>query len=458
MAKMRGRSPATQNSGAPGAIKQEVVFMKALASTMVAAPAAMIASAVPAQRPRPGERALRLGSLLPEGISASHAKRYAFVFFRRESEGEGATYYAAPDASVHADAKLCIAGKGAAAAVAALPRVCGGGGPDNNDGGYPDEIVVGDARDGFDDAGLELLRVFGAGDEYEDKTADECEKAARAFAEAAKGAVYTQIDGGNAGEALYGRGPLFVNRTGIYAVARRASAEAGDPDVALRTIACEVAAVAGAIEAGGAVRDLKDGVRLAGEAAHDAGTGISPPDLSPVLGRSVDALLNASTKLRIVADHAATVADIASSLSSGLRALSDGRCPVDRTLSRMKLVREYTDGWYDLSEAERESLRDAGDDPVYYTAWFAGWLEWYNWQVAAHGKECTHNDCAARRTEAAAGASQGAGETGRSRPGKAAETPQPSPLFPPRPRRLRGRPGKAAETPQPSPPSGSAYR
>ena len=89
-----------------------------------AAPAATIATAVQAERPRAGEPSVRLGSLLAERAREAESL-YAFLYFTR---GEGKTvYYAPPGALVHADARLCRS-SGAQAGVLALAKVCGGSG------------------------------------------------------------------------------------------------------------------------------------------------------------------------------------------------------------------------------------------------------------------------------------------------------------------------------------------
>ena len=96
--------------------------MKASATQIVAASAALIASAVPAARPRAGESTIRLDSLLPGGPRA-RAGDYAFLFFERAGDG-GQAYYAEPGAPVHADARLLTGS--CQSDVLALPRVCGG--------------------------------------------------------------------------------------------------------------------------------------------------------------------------------------------------------------------------------------------------------------------------------------------------------------------------------------------
>ena len=90
---------------------------------VAAAPAATIATAVQAERPRAGEPAIRLGSLLAEEARATESL-YAFLYFTRG--GGGQVYYAAPSALVHADAQLCRA-RDSQESVLALAKVCGGG-------------------------------------------------------------------------------------------------------------------------------------------------------------------------------------------------------------------------------------------------------------------------------------------------------------------------------------------
>ena len=101
--------------------------MKASVTQIVAAPAALIASAAPAARPLAGESAVRLGSLLPRSVRA-RAGDYAFLFFERSGSGGsgGQAYYAEPGAMVHADARLLTGS--CQSDVLALPRVCGGSG------------------------------------------------------------------------------------------------------------------------------------------------------------------------------------------------------------------------------------------------------------------------------------------------------------------------------------------
>lgn len=90
-----------------------------------AAPAATIATAVRAERPRAGEPTVRLGRLLPEAARAAESM-YAFLYFTRGG-GSGQVYYAAPSALVHADAQLCRA-RDSQESVLALAKVCGGSG------------------------------------------------------------------------------------------------------------------------------------------------------------------------------------------------------------------------------------------------------------------------------------------------------------------------------------------
>ena len=89
-----------------------------------AAPAATIATAVRAERPRAGEPTVRLGRLLPEATRVAESM-YAFLYFTRG--GRGQVYYAAPTALVHADAQLCRA-RDSQESVLALAKVCGGSG------------------------------------------------------------------------------------------------------------------------------------------------------------------------------------------------------------------------------------------------------------------------------------------------------------------------------------------
>ena len=89
-----------------------------------AAPAATIATAVQAERPRAGEPTVRLGSLLGKEARAAEAM-YAFLYFTRG--GGGTVYYAPPGAQVHADAQLCRS-RNEQAGVLALAKVCGGSG------------------------------------------------------------------------------------------------------------------------------------------------------------------------------------------------------------------------------------------------------------------------------------------------------------------------------------------
>ena len=92
---------------------------------VAAAPAATIATAVQGERPRAGEPAIRLGSLLAEKARATESL-YAFLYFTRGG-GSGQVYYAAPSALVHADAQLCRA-RDSQESVLALAKVCGGSG------------------------------------------------------------------------------------------------------------------------------------------------------------------------------------------------------------------------------------------------------------------------------------------------------------------------------------------
>ena len=89
-----------------------------------AAPAATIATAVQAERPRAGEPTVRLGSLLAEDARAAE-NMYALLYFTRG--GSGTVYYAPPGALVHADAQMCRT-RDAQASVLALAKVCGGSG------------------------------------------------------------------------------------------------------------------------------------------------------------------------------------------------------------------------------------------------------------------------------------------------------------------------------------------
>ena len=375
-----------------------------------AAPVATIASAAPAERPRAGERTVRLVDLLPEAAHAN-ARLYAFLYFVRDVDGRAAVYYAAPDALVHADARLLRGGDGSQQAVLALPRVCGGssgGGGDAADaeavqgGGYPETVPLLDDGDGFEDAGLILDRIVGVGDEYEDSTGDVRAMAAMAHAKMVGGAVYTQVDGDDGG-IVYERGLHLVNRTGVYAVARMAAngGESSDgqqrntDNGGLAGLIGEVSVYVNRAKPKEAAGLVAKAARSVEEAEYDARNGGACDDTPGLLSGAANGLVQAAAAYRSLADRAQAAAGSVRRAEAGARSALLGKCPVAGALRAGMGYKEYIDEWYDLDDDDRGTLFEMREDSEWYTIEFRDALERLEARKREHDAACTHPECAA---------------------------------------------------------------
>lgn len=384
-----------------------------------AAPAATIASAVQAERPRASEASIRLGSLLP-GAARGAEGLYAFLYFTRESEGHATTYYAPPGASVHADARLCQAGgrQRSGSAVLALARVCGGSGEDEEGGGksaaasasapsdgdwYPETVPVVDEYDGFEAAGLVLERIVGTdSDEYEDATSDERAAAAERLAGELGGAVYTQVDVDGTPDIAYLRGLHRVNRTGVYAVARAVRIRGGAPadGEALAGIFGESDVMVRRAEPREASRLVAEAARLLSESEHDVresgGGGNGGFDEVPeMLNGARNSLVHAAAAYRHLADSAEAAAASVHRAWTGAAAALAGRCPVQAALYAEAAGEEYVDEWYEMSPDMHDVMFQTGENAELFTDEYKRRLEELGRRQRAHDETCGHRACVA---------------------------------------------------------------
>lgn len=431
----RRQAPSMMADYAPhvGAGNGGGATMKASSTNQLiaAAPAATIATAAPAERPRAGERTVRLGDLLPEAARAD-AGLYAFLYFVRESEGRASAYYAAPDALVHADARL-MRGGGSRQAVLALPKVCGGGGRDDGEdggndaaapapaaaplpafasapgGAYPETVPMPEDGDGFEDSGLILDRIVGVEDEYEDSTSDERARAAEAHARLIGGAVYTQVDDDNGGIA-YERGLHLVNRTGVYAVARLRACridggQRNTDNAALASIVGEASVYVKRAEPGKAARLVARATKFVAEAEHDSRNGGACDDTPGMLAGAANSLVLAAAEYRELADRAEAAAGTVRRAEAAARSALRGGCPVAGALRAGTGGYEaYVDEWYDLGEDDRDQLYQTRENSEWYTLEFRDALEGLEQRRQEHGAACAHPECATTATAAAAAA------------------------------------------------------
>lgn len=394
-----------------------------------AAPAATIATAAPAERPRAGERTVRLGDLLPKAARAD-AGLYAFLYFVRDGEGRASAYYAAPDALVHADARL-MRGGGSRQAVLALPKVCGGsGGGDaapaapaagSAGSGYPDTVPIPEDGDGFADSGLILDRIVGVADEYEDSTDDVRAQAAEAHARLIGGSVYTQVDDDGGSGIVYERGLHLVNRTGVYAVARLHACRTGGGqrsagNGSLAGIVGESSAYAKRAEPGKAARLVARAERFVAEAEHDSRNGGACDDTPGMLAGAANSLVLAAAEYRELADRAEAAAGTVRRAEAAARSVLRGGCPVAGALrAGMGGHESYVDEWYDLGEDNRDELYEAGENSEWYTLEFRDALERLEQRKREHDAACAHPECA---SAAAAAPASGSGPSGTANGGR----------------------------------------
>ena len=400
------------------------VTMKASISTQqqfAAAPAATIATAIQAERPRAGEPAIRLGDLLPKA-ARSDESMYAFLYFTRGEGGAhgGAVYYAAPGAHVHADARLCTAGQGVGG-ILALAKVCGGSGEGRggNNGQYPETILVGEDSDGFDDSGIRLDRIIGSdSDEDEDTSCDERAAAAERRAKEVGGVVYTQVDVDGGSGIAYELGVHRVNRTGIYAVvtlAHGANADGGASG-ALAGVISEADVMASRAAPNEAAMLVSNATKSLAEAEYEAK---QPGRCDEILGMLDDArnnLTHAAAAYRLLAEHAEAAAGTVHRAWSAAHAKSNGECPLNAALCTDGDDVEYVDEWYDDYDADqRDDMCSTDDNVEYYTDECKRRME----KIAARRKEhdltCRHASCVA--TRAAPGKGGGSGKGSRKRRG-----------------------------------------
>ena len=406
---VRPRAGKTETELAPlSAYRGGDATMKASVSNqqqqlVSAAPAATIATAVRAERPRSGEPTMRLGRLLPEAARAAESM-YAFLYFTRG--GCGQVYYAAPSALVHADAQLCRA-RDSQESVLALAKVCGGSGEGGTTGvrdWYPESVPVTDDGDGFDDAGLHLERIVGTDhDEYEDATCDERAEAAERLAREAGGVVYTQVDCGTG--VSYEKGLHRVNRTGVYAVARNVHIRKADGtmDGALAGIIGHADAMAHRARPDGAAEFVAKAAKSVAEAEYEAREGGCIDAVPDMLNGARSDLVQAATAYRALADHAEAAAATAHRAWIGATAALAGSCPVRAALQAAVGDEEYVDEWYDLSDDERDQLFELGENEGMYTDGYRARLAQFRESVRAHDEGCRHRNCRGGDDAGAAG-------------------------------------------------------
>ena len=365
-----------------------------------AAPAATIATATLAERPRAGDKTIRLGRLLPETARAAESM-YAFLYFTRDGDGGRTVYYAPPDALVHADARLCRT-RDSQEAVLALAKVCGGSGEGAKTGsgdGYPESVPMDGDDDGFDSAGLYLDRIVGTDhDEYEDATCDERAAAAERLAKDVGGAVYTQVDAdGGGGGISYEKGLHLVNRTGVYAVVRSmcGTSTDGSADDALAGVVGMAGLMAHRSRPDGAAELVDRAAKSVAEAEYEAREGGCIDALPDMLSGARTDLVQAAAEYRRLAESAEAAAATAHRAWIGTAAALKGRCPVRAALVASVGDEEYIDEWYDLSADERDELCETGGDTDMYTDGYRKRLAEYGKKAMAHDAECGHGDCRA---------------------------------------------------------------
>ena len=378
-----------------------------------AAPAATIATATLAERPRAGDRTIRLGRLLPETARAVESM-YAFLYFTRDGEGGRTVYYAPPDALVHADARLCRT-RDSQEAVLALAKVCGGSGgaaaPPAPGGAYPETILLGDEGDEFERAGLCLDSVVGT-DINEADSVEERAAAAERRAGEIGGVVYTQVDADNGGIA-YERGLHLVNRTGLYAVAKSVRIGGGDDGGggALAWIMSETGLAVDRARPDKAGRLVAKAAGLVAEAEHDARVG-GPvgDDILDMLNNARSSLVQAAAAYQSLAQRAEAAAESAYMAYRGAAAARDGGCPVRAYMKDRDADAEYVDEWFDLSSEERDEMCESGENEGMYTDEYKSRLEMRRAQEQEHDAACRHRSCAAASTPSGPVAPSGGAE------------------------------------------------
>ena len=373
-----------------------------------AAPAATIATAVQAERPRAGEKTIRLGGLLPEGGRAAEGL-YAFLYFTRETERHATTYYAPPGAQVHADAVLCRAPHGQRqGAVLALARVCGGSGaesaafpaPAPADGEwYPETVPVTDDGDEFEASGLVLERIVGTdNDEYEDAAIEERAAAAERIAGEIGGVVYTQVDlDGDRPGIAYERGLHTVNRTGVYAVARavRIRGGAAADGEALAGIIAEADVMVSRVRPDEAWRLVAKAAKLLAESEHDAREGTPCDEVPDMLNAARNDLAQAAAAYRQLADNAEAAAASVHRAWTGAAASLAGRCPVQAALRADVGNEEYVDEWHEMSSDMHDVLYQTGENSELFTDEYRRRREAIERRQRDHDAACTHRECVA---------------------------------------------------------------
>lgn len=410
-----GPRPAVETELAPlSAYRGGDATMKASVSNQqqfAAAPAATIATAVRAERPRAGEPAIRLGRLLPEAAREAESM-YAFLYFTRDGEGNGTVYYAPPGALVHADARLCRA-RNARDSVLALAKVCGGSGeaaaPPAPGGAYPETILLGDDGHGFERAGLCLDSVIGTGINEAD-TVEERAAAAERRAKAIGGEVYTQVDADNGGIA-YERGLHLVNRTGLYAVAKSVRIGGGGGG-ALAWIMSETGLAVDRARPDRAGRLVEKAAGLVAESEHDARVGGAiGKEVIDMLLSARYSLVQAAEAYHGLAQRAEAAAEVVVMAYRGAEAAVSGGCPARAYVKgRDGSDAEYVDEWFDLSSEERDEMCEAGEDAGMYTDEYKSRLEMHRAQEQEHDATCRHRSCAAASTPSGSAAPSGGAE------------------------------------------------
>ena len=398
-----------------------------------AAPAATIATAVQAERPRSGEPTIRLGRLLSEQAREAESM-YAFLYFTRG--GSGTVYYAPPGALVHADAQLCRA-RNAQDSVLALAKVCGGSGqeaaPPAPSDEYPETIPMVDGDDGFDAAGLYLDRIVGT-DELEDATHDERAAAAKAYAEAIGGMVYTQVDTSEGDGIAYERGLHLVNRTGVYAVAKSVR-HRGDLSLVVRQgvgvdvvpsdqlrsddawnleyIIGEADLMVDRTKPDDAAKLVAKATRLLAESMHDARAGGAiGNDVQEMINDARNCMAQASAVYRSLAEHADAAVAAAYKAWRGAAAAQAGKCPVRAYIEAPADGAEYVDEWYDLSSEQRDELCELGEESGMYTDEYRARLEKFQADKREHDATCRHRACIALRAAPASTGVEAAAASG----------------------------------------------
>ena len=374
-----------------------------------AAPAATIATAVQAERPKTGERMIRLGSLLPEAARADESM-YAFLYFTREDDGrQGTVYYAPPDAQVHADARLCLARKTDGQqqqGVLALAKVCGGSGEDGDrESMYPETILLGEDGDEFESDGLCIDRIIGTdNDEYEDATCDERAAAAERHAKDVGGRVYTQVDVDGGTGIAYELGLHLVNRTGVYAVVRRAPAKKtdnGDGGELAGVISVADIMVHRA-RADEAVKLVDKAAKLIAEAEYDAKRRISD-EIPGMLNDARNDLTQAAAAYMSLVERAEAAAAAVHRAWHGAVAANEGRCALRASLQANVADAEYVNDWYDFSGSERDDLCFSGENVKYYTDEYRERLEKNSERLREHDAACRHPACVGASSSAPGG-------------------------------------------------------